>query len=129
MNRKATPGSFGPNRPPPKSPGRPRKLPSFADNFDYKAECGRLLPRGVRSLERILKQNPKTTAEKALHARITEMLADRVYGRPAQALVGANGGPLAVAFAQILGGIDGTKAERFGEKRDPAANEKIGGAK
>ena len=42
-------------------------------------------------------------------------LLDRGWGKPAQTITGANGGPLISSFAQILASIDGSKTERFEE--------------
>lgn len=110
----------------PKSPGRPPKSPEQkakekaereslrAANFDFKAECARLLPLSMTRMEQVLRSgNPKNKAWAPVYLRIGEFLADRNYGRPAQAITGANGGPLAVSFSQILGAIDGSKGEKF----------------
>ena len=98
----------------PKSPGRPRKHPlPTLDNYDIKAECLKLLPRALKECERILKDPSKKS--QGLKVRIAEMLADRIYGRPSQAITGAGGGPLVHSFAQILAGVDGAEKEKFSE--------------
>lgn len=104
-------------------PGRPKKNPierqaailihryarQKADSF--KEACEKLLPLGVDRVQELLQA--KGIKNGALHLRAVEMLGDRVYGRPAQALTAGNGSPLLVAFVQVLGGVDGARTEKL----------------
>jgi hypothetical protein len=49
------------------------------------------------------------------------MLADRLLGRPAQAITGAGGGPLEVSFGEMLARIEHPKSWAFVEPQEPVA--------
>lgn len=79
----------------------------------FKEACDNLLPKALSRVQKIVKTaEPKAGAH--VHVRALEVLADRVYGKPPQAITGAGGGPLLVSFQQILAGIDGASVEKFG---------------
>ena len=78
--------------------------------FDLKAEFAKALPDGVRACAKILREK---TATPALKVKVTEMMADRLYGRPPMAITGSAGGPLLVSFTQILEGIAGDRQEKL----------------
>lgn len=105
-------------------PGRPRKTETEkeaakvlhryakqkADSF--KAALDNILPLAVdRVHEIVAKRSLKMAAN---HLRAFELVSDRVFGKPPQAITGAQGGPLVVSFQQILGKVDGGKRERLG---------------
>lgn len=92
--------------------GRPKQSKQLED---FKLSCTRLLPVGMIEIEKLIRAR-KTPA--SVKVRIMEMMSDRVYGRPHQALTGAQGGPIVVSFTEILTAIDGSKVERM-----PAAAE------
>lgn len=104
-------------------PGRPRKNPivkaadkiikayakQHADSF--LEACEKLLPDATDRISEIVKK--KGMAHAGHHIRATELLTDRLYGKPAQAITGAGGGPLLVSFQQVLGHVDGSKKEKI----------------
>ncbi len=57
--------------------------------------CKRLLPVALKRCEEILRDKE---SEPAACIRITEMLADRVMGKPAQAITGTDGGPIVLTW-------------------------------
>lgn len=121
----ANSGSFQKGKPKP-GPGRPRKTPeqkateklqlAYArqNAASFIEACEKLLPRALNKLDKLIDSNCGWRAM-AAHIRIVEVLSDRIYGRPAQAITGAHGGPLVVSFVQIIDRIDGGAVERFEE--------------
>lgn len=119
MPRSST--TFKKGKPP--GPGRPRKNPIIvqADKIikKYAAQqadtfleaCEHLLPKAVERVGEIVEK--KGMAHAGHHLRATELLADRLYGKSAQAITGAGGGPLLVSFQQVLGHVDGAKKEKI----------------
>ena len=104
-------------------PGRPRKplvdklidreIKRFAKQRanTFIEACESLLPLAVDRVGEALKVRGIKHAP--IHLRALESLGDRVYGRPAQAITGAGGGPLVVSFQQILGKIPDGKREKI----------------
>jgi hypothetical protein len=109
----------------PKSPGRPRSTLSPEERLarkltyryarqrvnTFKEACESLLPIATQRVQEILER--KGTKREGSHLRAIEILGDRVYGRPAQAITGANGGPLAVTFTELVGKANGAKDEQL----------------
>lgn len=73
--------------------------------------CESLLPKAMDRVQEALER--KGAKHGPLHVRATEMLRDSVYGRPAQAITGAGGGPLVVSFQQILNKIPDGGGEKI----------------
>jgi len=80
-----------------------------ADTFLEAVES--LMPAAVERVGEVVKRKGAEHAPQ--HLRALELLADRLYGRPAQAITGAGGGPLLVSFTQVLAGVDGDKKEKL----------------
>jgi hypothetical protein len=99
----------------PKSPGRPKRNLPPVEGYDFKANCAQLMPLAMKRVQELL-ENRRTAP--AIKMRAADFLADRLYGRPPQAITGAGGGPLLVSFTQILSGVDGARHERL----EPARN-------
>jgi hypothetical protein len=111
--------SFGPDNPPPKSPGRPRLTDEAkrkarlqrAVDYDFKQECRAMLPIATdQLLDELAKGNLRKKGELL---RTVEVLRDSVHGKPAQAITGPDGGPLAFTFAQLVASVDGGKKEKI----------------
>ena len=76
--------------------GRKKRTPEeSAAAAEFIAGCKRLLPSALARCEKILKDKD---SEPQAVIRITEMLADRVLGKPAQAITGADGGPIVLKW-------------------------------
>ena len=114
MPHKANSTSFSAAAPRP-GPGRPKLPPDPAGSFDVKAIYARLTPIALAECERILLSERRSAAMDGLKVKITEMLLDRQYGRPSQAITGPGGGPLLHSFSALMASIDGTKHENFGD--------------
>ena len=110
--------TFGPDNPPPKSPGRPRMTEEKrreaalrrAVEYDFKLECQRLLPIAVDQVEKHLTKGhfkPRETVD------VLETLRDSVHGKPAQTIQSPGGGPLVGSFTVMLQHIDGAKNEKL----------------
>lgn len=100
-------------------PGRPKKdrsregilpVPPKGVDFDLKAEYAKLLQISTAKVERLIR-GKKT--DQSILLRIHFGMEDRLHGKPAQAITGANGGPLLTAFTQILGKTDGGRHEKI----------------
>ena len=111
--KKGNPG--GPGRPPknPLQKAIDAEIRQYAKQkcATFKEACDSLLPIAVDRVHEALER--KGTSHEANHVRILESLSDRVFGRPAQAITGSGGGPMLVAFSQLIGGVDGAKTEKF----------------
>lgn len=115
--------SFVKGGPIPKSPGRPPKTPIEKEAHrlvkkyarqrvnTFIEACENLLPIAVDRVEEALRR--KGEEHGPLHLRALETLGDRVYGRPAQAITGAGGGPLVVSFQEILAAVPEGKREKI----------------
>jgi hypothetical protein len=94
----------GPGRP--KGSGEPP-----VGNWDIKDKCAELLPLAFAECEKILRSPLKS--REPLKVRITEMISDRLHGRPSQAITASLQGPLAASFTELMANVDGSKGERF----------------
>lgn len=93
-------------------PGRPKGSGAPpVGNWDIKGKCAELLPLAFAECEKILRSPLKS--REPLKVRIAEMLADRLHGRPSQAIAASVQGPLATSFAELLAGVDGSRHKRF----------------
>jgi len=81
--------------------------------FDLKQEMAVLLPLAFKEVKKIVKSR---TADPAHKIRVFENVADRLYGKASQPITGNSGGPLLIAFTQLLGQVDGSKHEKFPEQ-------------
>ena len=112
--KKGNPG--GPGRPPknPLQKAIDKEIRDYAKQHaaSFKEACENLLPLAVARVHEALERKGKTREN--AHLRAMDLLADRVYGRPPQAITGAGGGPLVVSFEQLLKEVDGSKTEKMG---------------
>lgn len=118
MPKHATSTSFSKENPRP-GPGR-KKLSDEekrkarlqrAVDFDFKQECRALLPLATERVAELLEK--KREMKPADATRVFEVLRDSVHGKPAQAITGPDGGPLAFTFAQLVANVDGAKKEKI----------------
>ena len=77
----------------------------------FKEALDNILPLSVDRVHEVVKRKGKEHA--AEHLRAFELISDRVFGRPPQAITGTGGGPLVIAFSQLLNGVDGSKQEKL----------------
>lgn len=112
-----TPTSFSKDKPRP-GPGR-RKMTEEekwkarilnAEKVDFKERCRALLPIATDQLAKRIEKGKMKDGDVL---RATEVLRDSVHGKPAQAITGAGGGPLAFSFSQLVAHIDGAKVEKI----------------
>lgn len=72
--------------------------------------CENVLPL---AMDRVQEGLAKKKGDHAFALRVAESMGDRVYGRPAQAITGAGGGPLVVSFQEILAAVPPGKREKI----------------
>ena len=110
--------TFGPGRPPPKSPGRPRlteeqkrlaRLKRAAE-YDYKKELSLLFPIAIDQIAEAFNSGEFKGSDRL---RAAEMIRDSVHGKPAQTIQGPGGGPLIGSFTLILKNIEAGKTEKL----------------
>ena len=80
--------------------------------YDFKEHCRKLMPLATDQIEEGLR---KKEFRKAELVRVFGELRDSIHGKPAQAITGADGGPLVATFTTMLARINGQKEERLPE--------------
>lgn len=103
-------------------PGRPKKplvdklvdraIKRFAKQRadTFIEACENVLPM---AMERVQEGLAKKRDDPQFALSVAEKMGDRVYGRPAQAITGAGGGPLVVSFQEILAAVPEGKREKI----------------
>lgn len=72
--------------------------------------CENVLPL---AMDRVQEGLAKKKGDHVFALRVAESMGDRVYGRPAQAITGAAGGPLVLSFQEILAKVPEGRREKI----------------
>lgn len=81
--------------------------------FDLKAQYAEHLPKVLKRVIEATARKDNTIARDRFRKDVMVEMADRLYGRPAQSIVGKGGGPLMVTFSQVLAGVNGAVQEKI----------------